>query len=551
MREMVTIQHCWRSIGRSIPSWPATRIAIAAAALAAGPAGAEPAPDQSVASSAIADPGAAMSLTIDGSAGRRIAVDTPREMFSTPFAQIAPILYLNRCTGGCAVHSGANDARTDTSSIPSPGPGAPGTNNTYALTEFASSLGKVGALADDEWGQLLQCMKEVYSPYNIAVTDVRPGSGQSFHEAFVAGQPGEVGLSSDVLGVAPLANDCSAIDNVISFSFANHHATPSGLDGPHLRALSICWTAAQESAHAYGLDHEYSFVDGSSACRDPMTYRTDCGGQKFFRNVAANCGENSVRACRCGASQNSHLKIQSVFGQATPITGAPTVALTDPATGGGLLGRGVSLQAGAQRGVDHVDLYFNGFKWAEAPGAAFGSSGQPDPANYTVLVPSSLPNSIVDVKVIAYDDLGTATESGVVTVTKGAACTSAAGCATGQKCEAGKCFWDPAVGEIGERCTYSQYCKSGLCTGTAEQQICTQACVPGSADSCPDGLSCTAQSASTGVCFFSSSAGCCSVDHGDSPWWLHGAVSALVLGAMLRRRRPGLRSQSPRDHDSA
>ena len=41
---------------------------------------------------------------------------------------------------------------------------------------------------------------------------------------------------------------------------------------------NICWTAAQETAHALGLDHEYVFADGTSACSDPM---------KFFAPVSA------------------------------------------------------------------------------------------------------------------------------------------------------------------------------------------------------------------------------------------------------------------------
>ena len=40
-----------------------------------------------------------------------------------------------------------------------------------------------------------------------------------------------------------------------------------------------------------------------------MTYRNDCGGEKFFRNEIANCGETANRTCKCGGTQNSHAKI--------------------------------------------------------------------------------------------------------------------------------------------------------------------------------------------------------------------------------------------------
>ena len=454
--------------------------------------------------------------------GRRLAVDTALERYATPNVQVSRTLYLERCKGGCQVHKGVNDARTNTSTIPM--------IPEATVGEFASSLGLTGAAADSDWGLLVQCVKEVYSPYDVVVTDVKPTSGASYHEAMVAGRPGDIGQASDILGLAPLASDCSAIDNVMSFSFANQHPAMA-------HVLNVCWTAAQESAHAFGLDHEFSFLAGGSACKDPMTYRNDCGGEKFFRNQAANCGETASRACRCGASQNSHQKLLSVFGAGTPITGAPTVALIAPAAGSTRLGPSVSAQAGAKRGVARVEAFFNGFRWAQVPGAAFARDGQPNPSMYTIPVPTTLPDSIVDVKVVAYDDLNVATASEVVTVTKGAPCTTATTCAQGQKCEAGKCFWDPPPGELGDSCAYPQFCKSGLCEGAKGQQICTQACTPGVADGCPSDFTCVSSSVDDGVCMFMSSAGCCSVDRSAPGGWVHGGIAVILFGWLARRRR--------------
>jgi hypothetical protein len=355
--------------------------------------------------------------------------------------------------------------------------------------------------------------------------------------AIVAGRPQDVGLSTDILGVAPLSNDCRAIDNVISFTFANQHTSPVD------RVFNICWTAAQESAHAYGLDHEYSFTTGNvannhSACNDPMTYRTDCGGEKFFRNEDAKCGENTARACKCGASQNSHLKILGVFGMGTPMTGMPSATLTGPPAATLLTSSSViAVQAGAKRGVSHVELYFNGYRWSDQPGTSFGPHGQLNPDTYAIKVPDNLPDSIVDVKAVAYDDLGVSGESAVTTFTKGAPCANASTCSKGQKCEAGKCFWDPPSGEIGASCSYNEFCKSALCTGTADQKICTQSCIPGVSDSCPMGLDCIMNGDTTGVCFFSSTGGgCCSVDRG-GVWWLHIGLAAVVLALVTRRKR--------------
>jgi hypothetical protein len=479
-------------------------------------------------------------LTIDGVPGRRIAVDTPRDRYATPFAQVSPTLYLNRCSGGCTVTQGNNDARNHVSSIPTVTATSPGPS--FTIAEYQNAAGQSGTAADAEWAQLVQCMKEVYSPYNLTVTDVKPPSGTGYNEGIIAGTPQQIGQTGDVLGVAPLASDCSAIDNVMSFSFANAHGG-TGID----RVYNICWTASQECAHAYGLDHEYSFTTGNvandhSACDDPMTYRNDCGGEKFFRNEIANCGETANRTCKCGGTQNSHIKVLAVFGASTapPIVEPPTVMILSPMTPSDMLGAAVVVSAGAQRGVAHTDLYFNGFKWAEEPGGPFGAHGQPSPSTYSILVPSNLPNSVVDVKAIAYDDLGASTESAVITVTKGAPCATASTCAKGQKCESGKCFWDPPSGEIGASCSYPQFCKSGICTGTATQLICTQNCIPGVADSCPMGFDCLMSGPGTGVCFFSSDGsggGCCSVDRGGGMWWLPVSLGLAVLGLVARPRR--------------
>ncbi len=473
-------------------------------------------------------------LTSRGLPGRRITIDTPIEISPTlaPAAPVSTTLYLERCKGRCIVHQGTNDARTNTSMIPM--------SAVSTIGEFANSAGLIGSAADAEWAQLVRCMKEVYSPYNIVVTDVKPASG-TYHEAIVAGQPQDIGYNSDILGVAPLASDCRAIDDVISFTFASNHPN----DPTSVYVPNICWTAAQESAHAYGLDHEYSFPtnvsfpDLLSACNDPMTYRSDCGGEKFFRNEAARCGEEVVRACKCGTLQNSHAKLMSVFGAGTPITAKPTISITAPAASGDVLGRVVTADAGAQRGVARVEVYFNGFKWGQAPGVKFQKDGQPDPSTYSIAVPAALPDSIVDVKTIAFDDLEIASESAVVTVTKGAPCATADTCAEGQKCEAGKCFWDLPSGEIGDSCSYPQFCKSLLCQDAKGQQICTQACDPGVAGSCPSGFACMTSGTPGGSCFpaVSTGRGDCSADRGGQGWLMYGGIAATLLGFLARRRR--------------
>lgn len=436
-----------------------------------------------------------------------------------PHAQTAGTLYLNRCKGGCVITKGGlDDARSHTSTIPE------GTATEYTLSEFA--------WGDAEWDAVVQCVKEVYSPFAVTVTDQQPTGGVAYNEAIIAGSPAEIGRGG-IGGIAPVTSDCSPYSYIISFTFANTY-------GPSSRVFDLCAVAAQESGHSYGLDHTYAFLDGSSGCRDPMTYRGDCGGQKFFRNDTATCGEFSPRPCRCGANQNAHLKLLAVLGPGTPITRPPAVTVTQPADGATITaGTTVVATASAQRGIARLELWVNGYLWNTAKGVAWGPDGQPE-AGYVLAIPPEVPDGILDLVVKAKDDIEVTTTAPTVTVTKGAPCTSADTCAPGQRCDAGRCLWDPAVGEIGEPCTYEQYCLSGLCTGTATETLCTQPCIPGVGDSCPAAFSCLEQAPGKGVCWPAETddGGICSasVTGSAGPRGVIAAI-AFALGLVLARRR--------------
>jgi MYXO-CTERM domain-containing protein len=456
---------------------------------------------------------------------RRVIVDTPPQSLSlTEAATPATVLYLNRCSGGCRITSnGTNDARNGKTSIVPAG--------EYIVDEFKNTTGQTGALADAEWSQIVACVKEVYSPYSITVTDQQPADGVVYNEAIIAGVPGNVAEAQDILGIAPLANNCSAEQNVISFSFANQHSA----DG---RVLNICWTAAQESAHAYGLDHEFQFTDGQSACSDPMTYRTDCGGEKFFRNKRALCGESKVRDCKCSKTQNSHTMLEGIFGPATPTTPAPVVTMIVPQPGQTTITNGIAVHASAssKRGVARVELYLNGARWAVDPGVPFGQNGQPE-SDYAFPLASNLPDGIIDVVVKAYDDLGIVTASDPITVTKGAPCTSADTCLSDQVCDGGRCMWPAPTVELGASCEYDQFCTTWQCSETSEGKRCSQPCSIDEPTSCPSGFDCLGD-AQSGICWPTDSGGCCSVsgasEHGP---WGHLGAAALVAGLLMRRRK--------------
>lgn len=447
---------------------------------------------------------------------------------------VSKIIYLERCKGGCTVRKGADDARGYTSSIPD------GTAAEYTIPEFKNSQGLTGAAADDEWNQLVQCVKEVYSPFAAEVTDVKPTS-PTYHMNIVAGLPGDVGLSPSVGGISPGVG-CTPVDNRITYTFANSYRSTN----VQFRTWTICSVVAQETAHTYGLDHAFSFGSGNltrSACNDPMTYRTDCGGQKFFRNEPATCGEYSAMPCACGATQNAHLLLTNVFGPGTPLTAPPTLTVKQPAAGATVANNyEVLATAFAQRGVFAVELWINGYMWKSIGGAAWGVNGQPE-TDYGIRIPAEVPDGVMDIVVKAKDDINVTTESPVITVTKGAPCTSADSCLEGQKCEAGKCFWDPPAGQFGDACDYPQYCANNTtCAGkSATDTICTRSCVLGVADSCDEGYECIAGSDNAPICWpqgKDEGGGICSVSESNN-----GAIVSLLLSlfglVMVARRRQG------------
>jgi hypothetical protein len=202
-----------------------------------------------------------------------------------PQAPSSNVIFLNRCEGGCTVWPGWDDSRTDSSSLVS---------QAVDIDSFAHG--------DAAWDSIVSCVRSMYEPFGVVVTDVDPGGTPHF-EAIVAGRPEDIGASG-IGGVSPFA--CGVIDNAITYSFANIYGS----------AQDICETVAQETAHAFGLEHVY-------LCEDPMSWLTGCG-PRSFRDVEAPCGESAPRSCECGgATQNSYRSLLREFdaAQATPPAG--------------------------------------------------------------------------------------------------------------------------------------------------------------------------------------------------------------------------------------
>jgi hypothetical protein len=426
-------------------------------------------------------------------------VVTPADKFVSKGGNdaISNIIYINDCKpSGCFIRAGAsNDAREDISTI---------AQQDTIISPF---------LHDQQvWDDTIECLRQVYGPYDVQIVTEDPGEALH-HEAILAGYSNELGLPAGVGGVAPF--NCVAQNNVISFSFANQ----LGDD-----VIELCWTVAQESAHAFGLDHAFE-------CLDPMTYIPGCG-QKFFRNDALPCGEDEPRSCTCGGDrQNSHISLLSVFGPGTPAA-APQVAITYPADGA-QVNNNLVIQATATdpRLVHRIELHINGWLYETQDGHAYGVNSP-----YQFNVPQNLPDGVMDIEIKAYNDLDSEAIA-AVTVTKGEPCAAADTCLEGQQCNDGRCAWPLPTGQLGDSCAVSMECESLLCPRQGNTGYCSQYCIPLVADQCPAGFDCQA-AGDSGVCWpLDEGGGCCSVGPSRPPSGGHIALFLMCAAFVLRRRR--------------
>jgi MYXO-CTERM domain-containing protein len=425
---------------------------------------------------------------------------------------ISNIIYVNRCEGGCTIIPGGtqNDARSDISSIP---------EQESIVSEFAHS--------QQVWDDVVQCIRETYEPFDVVVTTEDPGPTTLHHEAILAGSPGDLGLSDQIGGIAP-GGGCGPQNNVISFSFANTYSPSS--------VFEMCATVAQESAHAFGLDHEFD-------CRDPMTYLFGCG-QKFFRNELIECGEFNARPCYCsGNVQNSHVLLRGVFGEGT-LPPPPVVNIITPSADDSVSGSySVWAEASDKRGVSRVELRINNWTYDEQDGHS--QFQQEDPYNFQT--PANVPDGVQNIEIIAYNDLevaGTAT----VSVIKGSPCSDESTCNDGQSCDAGACMWPDATGVQGDPCVRDMDCESAMCANDGTEAYCSESCFPGINNTCGDGFDCLDTGGGTGACWpgdgdDGGGGGCCSVgdDSAPSPGQL--ALFGLVAGFLYIRRRRSTRTR--------
>ena len=207
----------------------------------------------------------------------------------SPSAQGTPpvqeLLYLNRCTPTCTVLPGPDNAITNQSSL---------VNQPRVIPEHA--------FGDASWGALVKCVRRVYAPYFMTITETDPGN-VPHRELMIGGNPGNIGMSSGVLGVSPWACGDPLV-NTIAFVFSAAH-------GDNIPEL--CWTATHEAGHLFGLDHEFHQPDSMSY--DPLITQ-----YKHFTDFNSECFDQSTGQqipCYCGSAstQNTDLRLATDLGR--------------------------------------------------------------------------------------------------------------------------------------------------------------------------------------------------------------------------------------------
>src|SRR5688500_8680338 len=99
----------------------------------------------------------------------------------------------------------------------------PGDNNSSANTSAVVSVPTYITpwdIDDEMWSDTVACMRELYGPFDVVVTDVDPGDVPHI-EAVFGGHPADVGLPDNVAGVSPFTTDCAVIERSVVFTFTD------------------------------------------------------------------------------------------------------------------------------------------------------------------------------------------------------------------------------------------------------------------------------------------------------------------------------------------
>ena len=435
-----------------------------------------------------------------------------------PSAAAAPmvdshVIFMNKCANGCPLQRSGS---TSSTSVP---------DRSHILGVNSATLPAFSQSATT-WNNVMSCMRETFAQFDITITDVDPGSAPHY-EIMFGGRPTDLGMDPGIGGVSPAT--CGTIPSSVVFVF--------DIWGSNVE--DICSTAAQEISHSWSLDH---VIEKS----DPMTYFSNGGARRHFKNAAVACGSDCVngsingltctganrqtRACFCGgATQNSVADIGLLFGAGTPTP--PTVTIVNPKNGD-VVEQGFAIGATVTdgEGVSRVDLAIDG---------ALKSTLVTGPYGFNA--PMGLSNGMHTVEVSGVDIFGAVTKTSLQVII-GKPCESPSDCTkTTDVCVAQRCVPGPNVtGGLGTSCTASTDCASLQCASTSAGSYCVEQCQVG-ANQCPSGFGCLATGAGTaGVCFLGyddggGASGGCSSGGDPAPIALGFGFAAFVFARRRKR----------------
>lgn len=428
------------------------------------------------------------------------------------------IIYLNRCAGdGCAIVQG-------------------NTNSTTSPPHSSLGHGMLSPFSrgDATWNTVVACMREVYAPFNVQITEVDPGTAPHF-EIIFGGTPEQIGMAPGIGGVSPFS--CLPfIPNSVVFVFDVWGDDPE----------ELCATGAQEIAHSFALDHA---VEPS----DPMTYYP-YHGRRHYMNAQIQCGSDCDKnhrsplgascsgadfeehACSCGngaQTQNDVQVISALFGDGgfTP----PGVKIVTPNVGDTVdPSFAVSVEITNGVTVASTELRVDGVLISTLTDSPYAFTG-----------PAALADGTHLVEVSAYDTAGTPGRARVEVIV-GPGCKAPSDCpAATDTCVGGRCVAGPGVaGGLGQACVATTDCASWQCASDDGARYCVEACKPGQ---CPSNFGCRDDGQGGGVCWpgFDEGGGGCSIGTGGTGGT--GSTGSTPIGSLalglgfaafaLRRRR--------------
>jgi hypothetical protein len=362
--------------------------------------------------------------------------------------------------------------------------------------------------------------KTLYADFNVQVVTTRPASG-SYTMCMVGGTPELVGESQGVAGVAPL--DCGNMNEAdVVYAFASDlDPSTTGSASASMRAIAI--TAAQETAHSFGLGHTTNEMD--------VMYPQLLPGQTAFGGLTDIQPDGSGK-CGNGKTQDSAGMLKMVIGASSggpTMTGpTPMVQFVAPTKGstvplaftilvsatetGGTISK-VEITSGGQPVYTGSTPPFTAMVTAPQAGdyeltaTAYDSNGTFQSATVTFTAQEGAPPQVIGCITKADCTGGMVCTGGqcvAPTPGSGMSCSADTPCPSGFSCQMdGTCApsgsYQPKPGETGASCTDAGQCNNGLCASFNGAKFCTAACDPQVRTSCPGTLTCRA-SGSDFVC---------------------------------------------------